>query len=379
VPHCPICGKKIEKQTIDQIVDQILELEQGTKIQILSPVIRGKKGEYTKLIADLLKDGFIRAKIDGKIFELTDEIKLDKNKKHDIDLIVDRLIIKKDIQSRLTESIEIALKYSANLVNIDVSGKEEILYSQNYSCPDCSISFEELSPRMFSFNTPFGACPKCMGLGFLLKIDEDLIIPDKNKTLYDGVKAFGASAMKTNDTMAKMYFESIAEKYKVNIDVPIKKLPKEFLNKILYGTGDEKFTFEYISYSGKRTFESTFEGIIPTIERRYNQTQSQGMKDFYMMYMSNSPCPDCGGTRLRKESLAVKVGNKNIKEITDMSIIKTKEFFNNLKLNKTQELIAESILNELNKRLQFLIDVGLEYLTLSRPSRNIITEENHRG
>ena len=236
VPYCPNCGKKIEKQTVDQIVDSVLELEEGTKIQVLSPIVRGKKGEFTKLLEDKQKEGFVRARIDGNVFELTDDIDLDRNKKHNIDIIVDRLVVKDEIRSRLTESIETAMKHSNSLVKVSTSSGDEKLYSGNYACPDCNISFEELTPRMFSFNNPFGACPECTGIGYLMKMDEDLIIPDKNKTLYDGVKAFGASTLKKGDTMARMYFESIGKHYGVDIkNKPIKKLPKEFLEKILYG------------------------------------------------------------------------------------------------------------------------------------------------
>ena len=379
IPYCPKCGKKIEKQSIDQIVDSVLELEEGTKIQVLSPVVRGKKGEFVKLLEDFQKEGFIRARIDGKLIELNDDIDIDRKKKHNIELIVDRLVIKNGIRSRLTESIETALKYANNLVIIDnVSKNEENLFSQNYACPDCNISFEELSPRMFSFNNPFGACPDCTGIGYLMKMDEDLIIPDKNKTLYDGVKAFGASTMKKNETMAKMYFESIAKHYNVDINVQIKKLPKDFLNKILYGTGTEKINFEYTSASGTRKFTTPFEGVIPILQRRYNETTSQGMRDFYEMYMSESDCPTCNGARLKETSLSVRVGDKNINEFTQMSIRRIKEFINNLKLTKKEEMIAEQIFKELNKRLQFLIDVGLDYLTLSRPAGTLSGGEAQR-
>jgi len=383
-PHCPNCGKKIEKQSIDQIVDTVMELEEGTKIQILAPVIRGRKGEYTKLLSDFNKEGFVRVRIDGEIFELTDDINIDRKKKHNIEIIVDRLIIKEDIRSRLTESIETALRFANNLVLIDIVGaaisrpQSELLFSQNYACPDCNISIEELTPRMFSFNNPFGACPECLGIGSVMKIDEDLIIPDKEKTLYDGVKAFGSSNMKKGDTMAKMYFESIARKYGVDIKKPIKKLPKEFLNKILYGTGTECIDFEYESAVGKRTFTSPFEGVIPTLERRYRETKSQGMREFYEMYMTNHECHECNGSRLKKESLAVTVGNKNIEQLTSMSINKIKNFLDNLQLNKTQKMISEQILKETNKRLQFLIDVGLEYLTLSRPAGTLSGGEAQR-
>jgi len=390
VPYCPNCGKKIEKQTIDQVVDTLMELEIGTKIQILAPVVRGRKGEFVKLLEKFAKEGFVRARIDGEVVELTDDIEIDRKKKHNVEIIVDRLIIKEDIRSRLTESIEIAFKYANNLVLVDIKRvgadasvrpqtNEELLYSQNYACPDCNISFEELSPRMFSFNNPFVACEDCLGLGYLMKMDEDLIIPDKNKTLYDGVKAFGASTMKKGDTMAKMYFESIAKHYGVEIkDVPIKKLPREFLNKILYGTGTEKIDFEHQSIAGTRKFTAPFEGVIPTLNRRYRETKSDGMRNFYEMYMSNSHCESCNGARLKKESLAVKVGTKNIEELTNMSINKIKEYLNNLHLSKTKMMIAEQILKEIDARLQFLIDVGLEYLTLSRAAGTLSGGEAQR-
>ena len=379
VPYCPNCGKKIEKQTIDQIIDSVMSLEEGTRIQVLAPVVRGKKGEYTKLLQDFQKEGFVRVRVDGEVYELTDDIEIDRKKKHNIELVVDRLVVKEEIRTRLTESVETALKYANNLVVIDIPGDKEILYSQNYACPDCNISIEELTPRMFSFNNPFGACPTCTGIGYLMKMDEDLIVPDKNKTLYDGIKAFGASTMKKGDTMAKMYFESIAKHYGVEIkDVPIKKLPRWFLEKILYGTGDEAIDFEYTSYAGTRKFTSPFEGVLPTLDRRYNETKSQGMRDFYEMYMSESACQTCHGARLKKESLSVKVGDKNINELTDMSIDKIKDFLNTLQLNNKDKMIADQILKELNKRLQFLLDVGLEYLTLSRSAGSLSGGEAQR-
>ena len=380
VPYCPNCGKKIEKQTIDQIIDSILTLEEGTRIQVLAPVVRGRKGEFIKQLEDYQKSGFVRVRIDGQIYEIgEDEILLDKKKKHNVDLIVDRLVIKEGIRARLTESVETAMKYANNIVVIDIPGKEEKIYSQNYACVDCGISFEELTPRMFSFNNPFGACPECTGIGYLMRIDEDLIIPDKDKTLYDGVKAFGASTMKKGDTMAKMYFESIAKHYGVEIKgVPIKKLPREFLEKILYGTGTEAINFEYTTVAGTRKFTAPFEGVIPTLERRHNETKSNGMRSFYEMYMSEAPCLACNGTRLRKESLAVKLGGLNIFELTNLSIDKIKEYINSVELNKTQQMIAGQIIDELNKRLQFLIDVGLDYLTLARPAGSLSGGEAQR-
>ncbi|MBR2786454.1 MAG: excinuclease ABC subunit UvrA [Clostridia bacterium] len=429
VPHCPNCGKRIEKQSIDQIIDAIMELPEGSKIQVLAPVVRARKGEYTKLLQDFQKQGFVRVRIDGEITELSDEIVIDKKKKHNIEIVVDRLVIKPEIRARLTESIETALKNANNLVlvttndigndsslidrlnileydklskkttnnindedsleqeelieenianSIKKKGEYEILFSQNYACPDCGFSFPELTPGLFSFNNPFGACPKCTGIGYLLRMDEDLIIPDKTKTLYDGVKAFGASTMKKGDTMAKMYFESIGKHYGVNIEQPIKKLPRSFLEKILYGTGEEKIDFEYKSPAGTRKFSSPFEGVIPTLERRHNETKSQGMRDFYELYMSESHCDQCNGARLKDEVLAITVGNKNINQLTDMPINKIKEYLNNLQLSKKDSMIADSILKEMNKRLQFLIDVGLEYLTLSRSAGTLSGGEAQR-
>ena len=356
VPYCPSCGKKIEKQSIDQIVDNVLKLEPGTRIQILAPVVRSRKGEYTKLFEELQKDGFERVRV-----------------------VVDRLVIKEDITSRLTESIEVALKKAENMVLIDVVGKKPVLYSCNYACPDCGFSFPELTPRMFSFNNPYGACPKCSGIGYLMKMDEDLIIPDKNKTLYDGVKAFGSSTMKKGDTMARMYFESVGRHYGIDIrNKKIKDLPRDFLEKILYGTGSEEIDFEYESYAGIRKFKAPFEGVIPTLERRHNETKSQGMRDFYEMYMSNMHCDECNGARLKKEILCIKVGDKNINEITDMSIRQLQEFLRNLELTSSQKMIADMILKEIDARLQFLIDVGLEYLTLSRSAGTLSGGEAQR-
>ncbi len=379
VPYCPNCHKKIEKQSIDQIIDNIMSLPEGTKIQVLAPVVRGRKGEFTKQLEGYQKEGFVRVRIDGEVYELSDDIDLDRKKKHEVELIVDRLVIKPDIVSRLTESVEVALKHAEKLVLIDIVGQNPVLYSCNYACPDCGFSFPELTPRMFSFNNPFGACPTCTGIGYLMKMDEDLIIPDKNKTLYDGVKAFGSSTMKKGDTMAKMYFESIGKHYGVEIkNKKIKDLPRWFLEKILYGTGEEEIDFEYASYAGVRKFKAPFEGVLPTLDRRHNETKSQGMRDFYEMYMSNSPCYSCHGARLKPEILAIKVGDKNINELTDMPINKIKKYLNNLELSKTQAMISELILKEIDQRLQFLMDVGLEYLTLSRSAGSLSGGEAQR-
>jgi len=379
IPYCPNCHKKIEKQSIDQIIDNIMNLPEGTKIQVMAPVVRGRKGEFVKQLESYQKEGFVRVRIDGELYELSDDIDIDRKKKHEIELIVDRLVIKQDIVSRLTESVEVALKHADNMVLIDIVGQKPVLYSCNYACPDCGFSFPELSPRMFSFNNPFGACPTCTGIGYLMKMDEDLIVPDKNKTLYDGIKAFGSSTMKKGDTMAKMYFESIGKYYGVEIkNKKIKDLPRWFMEKILYGTGDEKIDFEFESPTGIRKFTAPFEGVLPTLDRRHNETKSQGMRDFYEMYMTNSHCHTCNGARLKPEILAIKVGDKNINELTDMPINKIKEFLNNLELNKTQSMISELILKEINQRLQFLMDVGLEYLTLSRSAGTLSGGEAQR-
>ncbi len=378
VPYCPNCGKKIEKLSLDQIIDNVFELEEGTKIQVLAPIVRDKKGEFKKTLEDMTKEGFVRARIDGELHDLAEDIELDKNKRHNIDIIVDRLVVKEEIRNRLAESVETAMRVSNNLVKVDVPGSEEKLYSGNYACPDCNISFDDITPRMFSFNNPVGACPECTGIGYLMKMDEDLIIPDKSKTLYDGVKCFGASTLKRGDTMAKMYFESIAKHYGVDISKPIKKLPKDFLDKILYGTGDDEIDFVYESVAGVRTFTQAFEGVLPTLDRRYKETKSQGMRDFYEMYMSFSPCNSCHGARLKPEVLSIKVGGLNIKELTDMPISKIIKFIDGIRLNKKDAMIADMIFRELRQRLQFLVDVGLDYLTLSRSAGTLSGGEAQR-
>lgn len=378
-PYCPNCGIKIEKQSIDQIVDDIMKLEQGTKIQILGPVVREKKGEYKKIFEEYQKEGYVRARVDGETVELSDDIELDRKKKHTIEIIIDRLVIKEDIRARLTESVETALRIANNLVIVDVVGSEEKLYSANYACPKCGFSIEELTPRMFSFNNPMGACPECTGIGYVQKMDENLIIPDKNATLYDGIKMFGTSTMKRGDTIAQMYFESIAKHYGVMIKgVKIKDLPRSFMDKIMYGTGDEVIKFRYKSSTGTHTSNVPFEGVIPTLERRHRDTKSAGMMQWYEMYMTEQECSACHGARLKPEVLAVKVGTLNIKELTDMPIRSIKEYLLSLELSEKEEMIASQIMQELSKRLQFLIDVGLDYLTLSRSAGTLSGGESQR-
>ena len=378
-PYCPNCGIKIEKQSIDQIVDDIMKLEQGTKIQILGPVVREKKGEYKKIFEEYQKEGYVRARVDGETVELSDDIELDRKKKHTIEIIIDRLVIKEDIRARLTESVETALRIANNLVIVDVVGGEEKLYSANYACPKCGFSIEELTPRMFSFNNPMGACPECTGIGYLQKMDEDLLVPDKEATLYDGIKLYGSSTMKKGDTIAQMYFESIAKHYGVKIKgVKIKDLPRSFMEKIMYGTGDEEIDFAYKSSTGTHHNRATFEGVIPTLERRHRDTKSAGMMQWYEMYMTEQECSACHGARLKPEVLAVKVGTLNIKELTDMPIRSIKEYLLSLELSEKEEMIASQIMQELSKRLQFLIDVGLDYLTLSRSAGTLSGGESQR-
>ena len=378
-PYCPNCGIKIEKQSIDQIVDDIMKLEQGTKIQILGPVVREKKGEYKKIFEEYQKEGYVRARVDGETVELSDDIELDRKKKHTIEIIIDRLVIKEDIRARLTESVETALRIANNLVIVDVVGSEEKLYSANYACPKCGFSIEELTPRMFSFNNPMGACPECTGIGYLQKMDEDLLVPDKEATLYDGIKLYGSSTMKKGDTIAQMYFESIAKHYGVKIKgVKIKDLPRSFMEKIMYGTGDEEIDFVYKSSTGTHHNRATFEGVIPTLERRHRDTKSAGMMQWYEMYMTEQECSACHGARLKPEVLAVKVGTLNIKELTDMPIRSIKEYLLSIELSEKEEMIASQIMQELSKRLQFLIDVGLDYLTLSRSAGTLSGGESQR-
>ena len=378
IPHCPKCGKVIKQQSIDQIVDSILELGEGTKIQILAPVIRGRKGEYVKMLEDAKKDGFVRVRVDGQMYELgEDEISIDKKKKHNIEIVVDRIVVKSEIRGRITDSVETALKAADKLVLIDVIGGEEILFSQNYSCPDCNISIEELTPRMFSFNNPQGACPLCGGIGTLMKMDPDLVMPNHNLSMVDGgIKAMGWSQAK--DSMGLMYIYSLGRHYGVDVTKPIKDLPEDFVNKVLYGTGNEKIDFKYESASGTRTFTAPFEGLINTLERRYKETSSNGMREFYEHYMTSSHCPECEGARLSKAALAVTVGDKNIHELTKMSVVAIKEFLSTIKLSEKEKIIAEQIFKELNARLGFLIDVGLDYLTLARNAGTLSGGEAQR-
>ncbi|WP_352418689.1 excinuclease ABC subunit UvrA [Proteiniborus sp.] len=376
-PHCYKCGKEITSQSIDQMVDQILSLEERTKIQLLAPIVRGRKGEHQKALEGIRKEGFVRVRIDGEMMELSDDIKLEKTKKHTIEVIVDRIVVKEGIEQRLTDSLETALKLSDGLVIVDVMEKEELLFSQKLSCPDCGIGIEELSPRMFSFNSPFGMCPTCNGLGSHMKIDPELVIPNKNISINQG--AIAPYANSADDTYYTKMFRAIAEYHKFDLDAPIGEAPKELIDEILYGTGEREVDFEFDSrFGGWKTYKAPFEGVVPNFERRYGETNSDYMKDKIEEFMSIIPCPDCGGNRLKPEVLAVTVGGLNISEFTNMSVRQAIGFVNELKLTEMQEKIAHQILKEIKERLNFLVDVGLDYLTLSRNAGTLSGGEAQR-
>ncbi len=377
VPHCPICNKEIKHQTIDQIVDQVLNIKSGSKIQILAPIVRQKKGEHAKEIEKIKRSGYVRIMVDGIIYDLSEDIKIAKNKKHNIGIVIDRLIMKDGIRSRLSSSIETATSLAEGLVIVNIVNQEDILFSLNYACPEHGVSIDELSPRMFSFNNPYGACKKCTGLGVFMKIDPELVMPNKNLSINQGgIKASGW-AMEGNK-IASMYFEALAKKYKFSLDEPIKNLNKNVLDKILYGTGEEEIKVKRIVASSEISYSTKFEGIINNLERRYRETQSNWIKEEIQSFMRQIPCDDCKGKRLSKESLAVRVAGKNIIELTDKSISDLLDFINNVHLNARDEAIASEILKEIKERLSFLINVGLDYLTLSREAGTLSGGESQR-
>ncbi len=383
VPHCHICGKEIKKQTVDQIVDKVLELKEGTKFQILSPIVRGRKGEYVKELERAKKQGFARVRVDGIIYDLTEEIKMEKNKKHVIEIVVDRLIMKDGIKGRIADSIETAAELSGGLVEVLLNDNEILEFSQNYACPEHDVSLPELTPRMFSFNNPYGACPTCTGLGMYLEVDEDLLIPDKNKSLMEGcVKAFGWGGgwlgVKSQNSIAGMYYEGLAKKYGFSVDMPYKDIPKEAKQAILYGTNGEKLNMTRRSEWGGGKYIAPFEGLINNLNRRYKETQSEYSKKEIESVMSAHHCPDCDGKRLRPEALAVTIGGKNIYDVSDLSVSESLEFFKSLKFSSSEELIAGPIVKEVCERLAFLKSVGLEYLTLNRASGTLSGGESQR-
>ena len=377
IPHCPVCGKEIKQQTVDQIVDKVMELPERTKFQILSPIVRGRKGEYRKELEELVKQGYARVRVDGIIYDLSEQIKLDKNKKHNIEVVVDRLVMKEDIKSRLSDSIEVAGNLSGGLILIDVIDGEELSFSQNYACPEHGVSMEELVPRMFSFNNPFGACPTCTGLGIFRRIDVDLILPNRDLTIREN--AIKASGWKYADgTIAQMYFDAVANEYGFSVDQPVKELTKEQLDAVLYGTGDKKIRVVRSKEQGGGVYMTAFEGVVNNLERRYKETTSIYSREDIAQYMGDAVCPDCHGQRLKKEALCVTVCGKNINEFCDMSITEALEFVNSITLSERDMMIASQILKEIKERLGFLNSVGLEYLTLSRTAGTLSGGESQR-
>ncbi len=374
--YCPECGKEIRQQSIDEIVDKILEYPENSKILVTSPVIRGRKGEYVKMFEDFRKSGYSRVKVDGQVYSLDDEIKLDKQVKHDISVVVDRLIVKDGIQKRLTDSLETALKLSDGLVVIDCDGKEQT-FNTKYACPDCNVSLAEVEPRLFSFNSPFGACPECAGLGFTQRIDPELIYGDGKKSLREGALTITGWNFDSG-SHSEMYFKALSKRYGFSMDTPYRDLPENVKHILLYGNGGEKLEMEYNSFNFQGSFSASYEGVVTNLERRYRETSSDYVKSDIERFMRTKPCEVCGGKRLKKEALSVRVGGKNIYELSSMPIVKIREFFSSLELDKTKSLIAKPILKEINARLSFLVDVGLDYLTLSRDAASLSGGEAQR-
>jgi excinuclease ABC subunit A len=379
IPHCPKCGKEIRQQTVDQIVDQLMQYPEGTRIQVLAPMIRGRKGEYVKLFEDARKSGYVRCRVDGSIYDLSEEIKLNKNLKHNIEIVVDRLIIRPDALRRLTDSVETAANMAGGIIMVNLVEKDEdLLFSQNYACEDCGISIEELSPRSFSFNNPYGACPSCGGLGCQLKVDPELIIPNPELSIEDGGICASSWGNVRSDSISRMYFEALAKKYKFKLTTPIKDLSEEAKNALLYGTGGEKLSLHYERERGTGTFSQPFEGIVNNLKRRYHETQSPSMRTELEQYMSEYPCPDCGGKRLKDTARAVTVGGAGITDFTDLSVKDELKFLDGLNLSGKEAMIADRILKEIRARLGFLQSVGLEYLTLSRQAGTLSGGESQR-
>ena len=378
IPHCPKCGRPIERQSIDQVVDQVMALGEGTRVQVIAPAVRGRKGEHAKLLESIRKEGYVRVRVDGMVYDIGNVPPLDKKLKHTIDVVVDRLVIRSGVEGRLNDSLETAFAFGGGLVKVDVVEKEELLFSQNYACPDCGVSLEELTPRMFSFNNPFGACPTCSGLGTMMKIDPALVVPDESLSLAKGAISVSGWQSANKESIAGMYFTALAEKYGFSLETPFAELPHAAKQAILYGTGKERLHIEYKKEFGSGTFDSPFEGICNNLERRYRETQSEGMKQEYEAYMSNIPCPDCRGKRLRPESLAVTVGGKSIAEVSDMTVLDARAFLSSLALSEQQRMIGEQIFREIDARLGFLVNVGLDYLTLSRAAATLSGGEAQR-
>ncbi len=379
IPHCPKCGREIHKQTIDQMVDQIMDMPERTKIQLLAPVVRGRKGEHVKVLEQARKSGYMRVRIDGNLYELSEEIKLEKNIKHNIDIIVDRLVVKEGIENRLTDSIETVMSLSNGLMTVDVIGGEPVNFSQSFSCPDCGISIDEVEPRSFSFNNPFGACPECFGLGYKMEFDEDLMIPDQSLSISQGaIVVMGWQSCTDKGSFTRAILDALAEEYQFSLDTPFQDYPKEIHDIIIYGTGGHEVKVHYKSQRGEGIYDVAFEGLIENVNRRYKETFSESSKAEYETFMRITPCPACKGQRLKKESLAVTVGGLNIYQATNISIVKFKEFMDGLTLTTMQQTIGASILKEIKARISFLIDVGLDYLSLSRATGTLSGGEAQR-
>ena len=379
IPHCPKCGREIRKQTIDQMVDQIMGLPERTKIQLLAPVVRGRKGEHVKVLESARKSGYVRVRIDGNLYELSEEIKLNKNNKHNIEIVVDRLIVRAGIEKRLTDSIETVMKLSDGLMIVDVADGEPIQFSQNFACPDCNISIEEVEPRSFSFNNPFGACPDCFGLGYKMEFDLDLMIPDKSLSIAEGaIVVMGWQSCTDKGSFTRAILDALAKEYQFSLETPFEQYPKEIQDILVYGTKGKQVKVHYRGQRGEGVYDVAFEGLIENVNRRYRETFSESSKAEYETYMRITPCQACGGQRLKKSSLAVTVGDKNIFEATNLSITKFQEFLNELKLTPTQQMIGEQILREIKARVSFLINVGLEYLSLARATGTLSGGEAQR-
>lgn len=377
IPHCPVCGREIRQQTVDQMVDKVMELPERTKIQILAPIVRGKKGMHQKEFERAKKSGYVRVRVDGNLYDLSEEITLDKNKKHNIEIVVDRLVVRDDIQSRLTDSLETAIGLTGGLVVVDVVDGEEMMFSQNYACPEHNISIEELNPRMFSFNNPFGACEKCTGLGTFMSIDPDLVIPDKSKSIREGaIKASGWYYAEGG--ISQLYFQSLADHYHFSLDTPVKDLPKEIVDILLYGTKGEKIKMVRDTEDVKSTYYTEFEGVANNLERRFRETSSNWMREEITNWMNSVDCPQCHGDRLKKESLSVLIGGMNISQLCRLSVAAVIDFFNNLQLTEKEEMISHQVIKEIRSRLEFLKNVGLDYLTLSRASATLSGGESQR-
>ena len=379
IPHCPKCGREIRKQTVDQMVDQIMSMPKGTKIQLLAPVVRGRKGEHQKLLERAKRSGYVRVQVDGSVYELTEEIKLDKNKKHNIEIVVDRLVVKPGIEKRLTDSIENVLNLAEGLMTVDVIGGEPVQFSQSFSCPDCGISIDEIEPRSFSFNNPFGACPECYGLGYKMEFDEDLMIPDKRLSLAEGaiqVMGWQSSADPSSYTYATL--KALSKEYGFSLNTPYQELPEDVRHILIYGTGGRTVKVHYRGQRGEGVYDVAFEGLIQNVNRRYRETGSDAIKQQYEEFMRITPCKCCGGQRLKKDALAVTVADKNIYEVTSLSIRKLQEFLNDMQLTRQQLLIGEQVIKEIKARVGFLVDVGLDYLTLARATGTLSGGEAQR-